>query len=101
MGIAVIFVWLGIRETIVNEVLAVAGFSSGILVGVFALGVATRHVNQQSALMGMLAGAGVLTWVKFWTPVAWPWYALIGAAVTILTGLGCSLFQAKSAPTSA
>jgi hypothetical protein len=41
-------------------------------VGVFTLGVTTRRVGQLSALLGMLCGAVVMTYVKFWTPIAWP-----------------------------
>jgi len=73
--------------SVVNKVLAVAGFSGGILVGVFTLGVATRHVGQISALCGMVVGTAVLCYIKFFTLIAWPWFTLIGAVTTILTGL--------------
>lgn len=81
---------MNVDLSVVSKVLAVAGFSSGILVGVFALGVATRRVGQISAMLGMLAGTLVLTYVKFWTLIAWPWLTLIGATTTILTGLAAS-----------
>jgi CBS-domain-containing membrane protein len=85
--------------SIVQNVLAVAGFSSGILVGVFTLGVATRHVGQVSAMCGMLAGTAVLCFVKFRTPIAWPWLTLIGATITILAGLiAAEFFDRKSQP---
>jgi len=82
---------MNVELSIVNKVLAVAGFAGGILVGVFALGVATVRVGQISALCGMLAGTVVLAYVKFWTPIAWPWLTLIGATTTIVGGLLVSL----------
>ncbi len=91
--IAIVFALMKVEESIVNEVLAVAGFSSGILVGVFTLGVATRHVGEKSALCGMLAGTAVLCAVKFLTPIAWPWYTLIGASTTIVVGLAAARFE--------
>lgn len=95
MAVAIEFASLEIndseKENIVSQVLSVAGFSSGLLVGVFTLGVATKHVGQVSALIGMLAGAGVLTYVRFWTDIAWPWHTLIGATATIVTGLLASI----------
>ena len=93
--IAIVFAMMRVEESIVNEVLAVAGFSSGILVGVFTLGVATRHVGQKSALCGMLAGTAVLCAVKFLTPIAWPWYTLIGASTTIAVGLVAAVFEKR------
>jgi Na+/proline symporter len=99
IGIAVTVGSMQIDLSIVQNVLAVAGFSSGILVGVFTLGVATRHVGQVSAMCGMLAGTAVLCYVKFFTPIAWPWLTLIGATITILVGLiAAEIFDRKSNP---
>lgn len=80
-----------LERSVIDNALAIAGFSSGILVGIFALGVLTRRVGQLSAMLGMLEGTIVLCLVKFWTPIAWPWYAPIGAASTIVFGLIASI----------
>ena len=74
-------------RSVINDVLAFAGFSAGILLGLFFLGVFTRRVRQLDALCGLLVAIGVLTYVKFGTLIAWPWYALIGAVTTIGIGL--------------
>ena len=81
IGLAIVAIQL--ERSVIDNALAIAGFSSGILVGVFALGVLTQRVGQISAMIGMLEGTMVLCVVKFWTPIAWPWYAPIGAAATI------------------
>ena len=89
IGLAIAAIQL--ERSVIDNALAIAGFSSGILVGVFALGVLTQRVGQMSAMIGMLEGTMVLCMVKFWTPIAWPWYAPIGAAATISFGLIASM----------
>ena len=89
IGLAIAAIQL--ERSVIDNALSIAGFSSGILVGVFALGVLTQRVGQVSAMIGMLEGTMVLCMVKFWTPIAWPWYAPIGAAATISFGLIASI----------
>ena len=94
---------MNVELSVVNKVLAVAGFAGGILVGVFTLGVATHRVGQTSALIAMLSGTVVMTYVKFWTPIAWPWLTLIGALSTVCSGLLFSLLidgPAEKAPSA-
>lgn len=89
IGLAIVAIqW---ERSVIDNALAIAGFSSGILVGVFALGVLTRRVGQVSAMIGMVEGTILLCMVKFWTSVAWPWYPPIGAAATIAFGLIASI----------
>ncbi|MHB8973398.1 MAG: sodium:solute symporter [Pirellulaceae bacterium] len=76
---------------VINNVLAIAGFTAGVLLGVFALGVLTRRVGQRAALVGLVAGVVALVYVKFGTSVAYTWYALIGSAVTFVAGVMASL----------
>ena len=89
IGLAIAAIQL--ERNVIDNALAIAGFSSGMLVGVFALGVLTQRVGQVSAMIGMIEGTMVLGMVKFWTPIAWPWYAPIGAAATISFGLIASM----------
>jgi Na+/proline symporter len=92
-------------KAVVDNALAIAGFSAGLLLGVFALGVLTRRCGQASALAGGLFGLAVLLVVQFVLPrlglaIAFPWLALIGAAATFLSGLLVSLlFPARGATT--
>ena len=91
-----------VDTTVVSRALSIAGYSSGLLLGVFTLGVATRRVGQTAALIGAAAGLVALLAVQFVLPtpglvvpgglkIAWPWYALIGATVTIMSGLAASM----------
>jgi SSS family solute:Na+ symporter len=74
----------------VNNALAIASFVTGILLGLFLLGILTRRVGQSAALVGMLAGVSVVSFAKFATPLAWPWYALVGSSTVYCVGLAAS-----------
>lgn len=100
MTVAYLAFVLGGGQSVVKQVLAVAGFTTGLLLGLFVLGSLRRPVSSWAALVGMLAGfvAVVLVWLPSVLPadtfgsmtppvLAWPWYAPIGAGTTILYGL--------------
>ncbi len=74
-------------QSVVDSVLAIAGFTTGIILGVFLLGILTR-VNQSSALAALVVGLTAMTLIKFNTALAWPWFALVGSTITLVAGLG-------------
>lgn len=78
-------------ESVVDNVLAIAGFTAGPVLGLFFLGVLTARATQPGALAGLLIGLAVLTNLKFTTALAWPWYAAVGASATFAVGLLVSL----------
>ncbi|HUG71009.1 MAG TPA: sodium:solute symporter [Pirellulaceae bacterium] len=80
-----------ISRSVVSDALAIAGFTAGILLGIFALGILTKRTNQRGALVGMVAGIAVLSFIKFGTSTAWTWYAIIGAVTTFTVGYCSSL----------
>lgn len=110
MGVA--FAATRLEDNVVNNALAIASFVTGIVLGLFLLGVLTRRVGQPEALMGLLAGLGAVSYVKF-APMlpqprfhavypfhgalAWPWYALVGSFTVYGVGLLASRF--RRAPT--
>ena len=58
-GLVLMAVALGatrLQDNVVNNALAIASFVTGILLGLFLLGILTRRVGQSAALVGMLAG---------------------------------------------
>lgn len=85
----------GLQASVVDNALAIAGFTTGILLGLFLLGNLTKDVGQGAALLGMAAGVAAVTFAKFgvpavWPdvqPLAWPWFALLGSATTFFVGL--------------
>jgi SSS family transporter len=91
ISVALVCVPLFTDRSIVNQVLAIAAVTTGLILGLFALGSMKRPVHSTAALVGMLAGfalAGTL-WV-FWMierpVVAWPWLAPAGTLTTVMIG---------------
>ena len=70
-------------KSVVNSVLAIAGFAFGPILGVFLLARFLARVSQSAVLVGMISGVVVLTIVWDCTTVHWSWYTLIGSAATI------------------
>jgi len=80
--------WLS-TQSIVNEVLRVAGFTTGMILGLFLLGRMARPVGSAAALTGVVAGflvVGAVWLPSLWSKaaLAWPWYAPIGTLTTVL-----------------
>ncbi len=112
MGVA--YAATNLQDNVVNNALAIASFVTGILLGVFLLGILTERVSQAAALIGLWAGLLAVSYAKFgpmlqeWLPrlpawvypfegaLAWPWYALVGSTTVYAVGWLASLvFPAK------
>lgn len=93
-GLVQIVVGIGaqwLRGTVVASVLGIAAFTTGIVLGVFFLGLWAPRVGQRAALAGLVTGLAAMTGIFFLTPLAWPWYALVGSLITVAAGLAASL----------
>ena len=89
-GVAQIIVGLSgdrLGGSVVGAVLAIQGFTTGIILGVFLLGIFTKRVNHLCALMGLIGGLILMTCIKFGTDLAWPWFVLVGSTATFGIGL--------------
>ncbi len=119
MGVAFIALSAGGGASVVKQVLAIAGFTTGLLLGLFVLGSLRRPVRSGAALAGLVAGAVVVTavWLPTLAPVdgwmratlagqfpadptvrialAWPWYAPVGAGTTIAVALLVEVLSRK------
>lgn len=95
MIVAVAAIWLSSR--VVDEVLGIASFTNGLILGLFFLGTFTVRVGQTAAFAGILGGASVMLAVKLGTAVSWQWYVLIGSLVTFAVGWAAS-FVSPAAP---
>jgi solute:Na+ symporter, SSS family len=72
--------------------LSIASILYGSLLGVFLLGLLTRRPGEIAAMTGMIAGLIMMLYIKFFTPIAWTWYVLIGTCVTFGVGYIVSMF---------
>lgn len=100
-GLVQILVALGgplLSQTVVESVLTIAGFTTGIILGIFFLGIFTRRVGQGAAFVGLLLGLGAITAVAFGTRLAWPWYTLVGSVATFAFGVLASFVGPASRP---
>ncbi len=79
-----------LEDNVVNNALAIAGLVSGILLGLFLLGILTRRVGQAAALAGVIAGIAAVLYAKFGTNLAFPWFALVGSSTVFAVGLAAS-----------
>jgi solute:Na+ symporter, SSS family len=73
-------------QAVVELALSIASFTYGGLLGTFFLGVLFKSPRLQDALPAFVIGILVMVYVILFTSVAWTWYTLIGATVTVITG---------------
>jgi len=79
------------NQSVIDNALTIAGFSSGILLGLFALGVFTKRTEQAAALGGATVGLTIMLIFQFALPLwgfklAVPWLAVFGSVSTFLSG---------------
>jgi SSS family transporter len=86
------------QRSVIDQALKVAGFTTGTILGLFLLGRLRRPVASWAALGGLLAGVAAVCAV--WLPslgegpaLAWPWYAPIGTATTVVVALLLNLSE--------
>jgi Na+/proline symporter len=91
-GIALFSIGLVARHwgSVLEAGLTIASILYGSLLGVFLLGLLTRRVGPNAALVAMAAGLSLMLYVKLATTIAFTWYVLIGTAATFAVGLGSS-----------
>jgi Na+/proline symporter len=89
--ITVAIVAIRLSSRVVDEVLGIASFTNGVILGVFLLGTFTKRVRQMAAFVGIIAGASVMLYVKLRTGITWQWYVLIGSTTTFVVGYVTSL----------
>ena len=82
-------------RSVLEAGLTIASIPSGMLLGVFLLGVLTKKPREGAAIAGVAAGLAAILYVRFWTPIAFTWYVLIGTAVTFGVALMASWFEAE------
>lgn len=115
MAVALLAIRLN-NSTVVESVLEIASFTTGIVLGLFLLGILTKSVLQKDALLGLLVGLATVSYVKFgpWLApsplawlypfpgaIAWPWFALIGSCSVFASGLLSSRVRPALSPNQA
>jgi len=84
VAIALMVGAIGTTESTVFNVLKIAGFATGPVLGLFLLAVFADRVGQTAALMGFVVGVAVLSAIAIGTDLYWPWYAAVGSLLTFI-----------------
>jgi len=90
--IAVALVVMKQNRSALDQALSIASLFNGPVLGVFLVGSFIKRANESAALTGMLASILLMIYIKFFTPLAWTWYVLIGSLTTFLIAWLASLF---------
>jgi SSS family solute:Na+ symporter len=72
------------NRSALDQALSVASLINGPVLGVFLVGTFLRRVSEPPALIGMLTSIVLMTYIRFFTPLAWTWYVLIGSIITFV-----------------
>lgn len=80
-----------LESSVIDSVFSIAGFSVGLILGIFVLVVANVKLSDTAAIGGMVFGAITMIWVTFATSLPWPWYALVGGSITSLSALATEI----------
>ena len=80
--IAVALIVMRQQRSALDQALSVASLFNGPVLGVFLVGSFLKRVTEIPALIGMLVSIGLMFYIRFYTPVAFPWYVLIGSVTT-------------------
>lgn len=100
IAIALLSYWKGADQSVVEQVLTIAAFTSGPMLGLYLIAVLLPRVNEKAALTAFFFGLVTLAFVQFspsdywplgkfkwpFAPIFWPWYAVIGSLLTFLLG---------------
>jgi Na+/proline symporter len=86
-GIVQILVAIAARsqnESALSQALSIATLINGPVLGVFLVGTFLKRVGERAALTGMISALLIMLYIRFFTPIAWTWYAIIGSLTTFL-----------------
>jgi len=78
-------------KSVLEAGLSVASVLYGALLGAFLLGLLTKRVTGNAAMLGMAASLISMLCVNRLTHLAFTWYVVVGTAITVFVGLAGSL----------
>jgi Na+/proline symporter len=85
-------------QSVLETGLTIAAIPSGMLLGIFLLGILTKKPRERAAIAGAAAGLCAILFVVIETPIAFTWYVPIGTVVTFSVALFASYFERPLPP---
>jgi solute:Na+ symporter, SSS family len=98
LAVALLAIPLLADRSVIRSVLSIAGFTTGMILGLFLLGRIPRPVGSVPALAGLVAGFVTVFSLFLLTRLAWPWYPLVGTLVTVVVALLLDRWGFRSGP---
>ncbi len=86
-GVAIAVCQMKLTETTVKLVLAIAGFSTGLLLGLYALGLLGRKISEAESLAAFVVGTAVTCVIMYTTNLSTWWYTLVGSTTIVIAGI--------------
>ncbi len=109
--IAVALIVMRQERSALDSALSIASLINGPILGVFLVGTFIKRANQKCALIGMITSIVLMSYLLYLeivkryaimpeaTPIAWPWYVLIGSLTTLTVAWLASLIIREKNPT--
>ena len=88
--IAVALLFLKQQRSALDQALSVASLINGPILGVFLVGTFLPRVRQNAALAGIITSGAIMLYVRFFTPLAWTWFVLLGSLITFFVAWAAS-----------
>jgi SSS family transporter len=100
-GVAIAAYELEATASTINAVLGIAGFSTGLILGLYFLALVAPRISEKIALVAFAAGTIVTCWTAFGTSIHWLWYTLVGSSTIVVVGLILNMIlDRRSIPTT-
>ncbi len=86
-AVAILAYERGLDESTVKVVLAIAGLSTGLLLGLYILGLVAPNTREAVAIVAFFVGLAVTITIARTTTLSSWWYTLVGSSVIVSVGL--------------
>lgn len=80
-------------QSLLDTAFALHGLTTGAMLGAMLLAMWWGRGKSTPVVAGIAVSMLVMIAVKLWTPIAWPWYTTIGAAVTFVIAISVRAVQ--------
>jgi hypothetical protein len=92
-AVAIVAYRFDLATSTIDQVLSIASFSMGLILGLYFLGIIVPRTSEPVAFVAFLVGTIVTCGLAFGTQpvfgwkVHWLWYALVGSGTIVIVGL--------------
>jgi SSS family solute:Na+ symporter len=85
------FMFAKSEGSILETLSEVGGYFVGLQLSMYALGFFSKHTTEKGLLAGIAVSFVTVVMVSNFTQLAWPWFAFLGASVSVVVSISTSL----------